>query len=398
MLKEKRMKEAKNVTINKKIPLPEIFITFLKLGISSFGGPAMIAYIRETAVEKKKWLDDMTVKNGVALCQMIPGASAMQTAAFVGLKTRGISGAATGFAGFGLPSFTIMLVFSILYQEFHGIDKILSIFTGLHAIVIAIIANAVISFGRNLITNWQGAVIAFISASIFFFGINPIIAILLSAIMGMLLLNQRTESPYQQSAERTTTTAKFIVIFLFLIVLSSFILYQLDQKLFNLSLTMLRIDLFAFGGGFASIPLMYHEVVETNHWLDRETFLNGIALGQITPGPIVITATFVGYLFKGLPGALIATVSIFLPSFIMVVLIEPYFNKLHSFKLFNRAINGVLCSFVGLLLSVAVSFALNISWNYIMIIISVIAFLAIYLKVNIVWVVLTGVIISFILL
>ena len=126
---------------------------------------------------------------------------------------------------------------------------------------------------------------------------------------------------------------------------------------------MFRIDLFAFGGGFASVPLMYNEIVDVRSWMDGQTFLNGIALGQITPGPIVITATFVGYMLYGLIGAGVATVSIFLPSFLIVIGVTPYIDRLRNSAYFAGAIRAILCSFVGLLLTVTFRFASNISWD-----------------------------------
>ena len=105
------------------------------------------------------------------------------------------------------------------------------------------------------------------------------------------------------------------------------LLFILQRNLFDMAVLMIRIDLFAFGGGFVSVPLMLHEFVEVRSWMDSSTFMNGIALGQITPGPIVITATFVGYILYGSIGAIIATVSIFLPSFLMLVGTVPYYDR-----------------------------------------------------------------------
>jgi chromate transporter len=157
---------------------------------------------------------------------------------------------------------------------------------------------------------------------------------------------------------------------------------------------MFRIDLFAFGGGFASVPLMFNEVVNVNAWMDGPTFLNGIALGQITPGPIVITATFVGFLLYGLLGGTIATFAVFLPSFLIVVGIGPYFDKLNAFPYFSKAVSGILSSFVGLLVAVTVLFALKVPWNLFRALIAVAAFIALLLKVEIYWVVLAGIVIS----
>jgi len=143
---------------------------------------------------------------------------------------------------------------------------------------------------------------------------------------------------------------------------------------------------------------MYHEIVEARSWMDAPTFLNGIALGQITPGPIVITATFVGYIVYGLIGSAIATASIFLPSFLIVVGVVPYFDKLRASIYFTRASAGILCSFVGLLLTVTVRFASNIPWDIPRAVLAAGAFVALLLKVEIIWIVLVGTVLSMFLL
>ncbi len=161
---------------------------------------------------------------------------------------------------------------------------------------------------------------------------------------------------------------------------------------------MFRIDLFAFGGGFASVPLMFHEVVEVRRWMDGPTLLNGIAMGQVTPGPIVITATFMGYLLHGFLGGLVATVSVFLPSFMIVIAIVPYFDRMRNSPYFSRVLTGILCSFVGLLLTVTIRFASNIPWDLPRLVITLGAFLVLLMKVDILWVVLIGTGISLIVL
>jgi len=171
-------------------------------------------------------------------------------------------------------------------------------------------------------------------------------------------------------------------------------LFYLDRQLFTLSAMMVKIDLFAFGGGYGSVPLMLHEVVSARQWMDSKTFMDGIALGQATPGPIVITATFVGYLLAGISGALIGTISIFTPSLIILTVVVPYFDRLQNNVLFQRGLRGVLVSFVGLLLAVTVRFALSIDWGVYQVLIVLLAFLALRLKVDILWVVLIGAVIS----
>ena len=374
-----------------------LFLSFLGLGATAFGGPAMVAYIRKMAVEQKKWLDDASFRNGVAFCQMVPGATAMQAAAYVGLMVRGVSGAAVCFIGFGLPAFIIMLLLSAFYVQASNLPVVTSAFNGLQTIIVSIIANAAITFGRASVKNWQSAAIAIAAGILFGFGINPVFVILLAAVAGILLYLNKP-SPIVASPGRRYSTYRPVLIILAVVILGFAILFFTDRRLFDLAALMFRIDLFAFGGGFASVPLMFHEIVNVNGWMDGKTFLNGIALGQVTPGPIVITATFIGYMLYGLLGGVIATISVFLPSFLIVTGVAPYFDRLRGFPYFNKAVNGVLSAFVGLLLAVTVLFALKIPWDLLRALIAVAAFAALLLKVEIYWVVIVGIVISIILL
>jgi len=147
----------------------------------------MIAYIGEMAVEKKKWLDDASFRDGVALCQAMPGATAMQTTAYVGLRARGLLGAAASFVGFGLPAFTMMMVLSALYVRGHELPIAVSAFSGLGALVVAIVANATVSFGARTLLKWQDLLIAFVAAGSFGLGISPLAVILSAALSGLLL-------------------------------------------------------------------------------------------------------------------------------------------------------------------------------------------------------------------
>jgi chromate transporter len=374
-----------------------LFASFLRLGITSFGGPAMIAYIRRMTVEQKRWLDDPTFRAGVALCQVIPGATAMQMAAYVGLRTRGAVGAATTYIGFGLPAFLIMISLSALYVRMHNLPIVVSVFSGLQAIIVAIIANATISFGRNYLKLRRDMAIVSIAAGMFILGMNPILVILLAALIGLLAYRDQPFQPKSVYLVEIPKTTRPLISIISASVVGLVLLFILQPKLFDMAALMMRIDLFAFGGGFASIPLMLHEFVEVRSWVDSSTFMNGIALGQITPGPIVITATFVGYILYGPVGAVIATLSIFLPSFLMVIGTVPYYDRFSSSPMFNRAINGIFCSFVGLLASAAFHFAVSMPHNVFHMATAAAAFIALFYGVEILWVVLMGAMISVIL-
>ena len=312
--------------------LPRLFVSFLRLGMTAFGGPAMVAYIRKLAVERNQWLDEATFRDGVALCQTIPGATAMQTAAYVGLRPRGLPGAAVCFVGLGLPAFCCMAIFSAFYAHLHDLPLVLAVFQGLRAMTVAIVANATLTFGKQSVTRLADIIVAALAAAMFALKVNPIMVILLAAIMGLVLYRGQSKPKLQATGgSQGQVRSQWRVTALLLAVAAGFaLLFMANRRLFDLGALMFRIDLFAFGGGFASIPLMYHEIVDVRLWMDGETFMNGIALGQVTPGPIVITATFGGYFLFGIAGAVIATVSVFSPSFLMVVGVVPYFDRLRA--------------------------------------------------------------------
>ena len=378
----------------KSPPLTDLFLSFLKLGATAFGGPAMVPYIGKMAVEQERWLDDSTFRDGVALCQTIPGATAMQTAAYVGFRVRGVAGAAVSFIGFGLPAFLLMLGLSAFYAHSYTLPPVISIFNGLQIIVVAIVANATVSFGKNSLKGFRDVIIAVIAAGIFGSRVTPILVIITAALLGFIFYKKNSLPNLSVSSLRQSSSAPPFLIIASVAALAFIVLFFVERKLFDLAAMMVRIDLFAFGGGFASVPLMYNEIVEVRSWMDGPTFLNGIALGQITPGPIVITATFVGYMLYGLIGAVVATVSVFLPSFLMVIGVTPYFDRLRNSVYFSGAIHAILCSFVGLLLTVTFRFASNIPWDIPRVLLAAAAFVALLLKLEIIWIVLVGTVIS----
>ncbi len=371
-----------------------IFFAFLRLGVTSFGGPAMVAYIRNMAVKKKRWISGDSFNDGVALCQTIPGATAMQSAAYVGLQTRGFFGAAAAYLGFGLPAFLFVFVLAILYQIGHGAPLVLSLLDGLRAVVVALIANAAIGFAQTTIKRWWNLAVIAGAAAALYFRVSPIFVILAAAALALVLPLGRPTSATPLPAGRRRSHVRHLLVLAGVVAAVLAVLAVVDWPLLQLGLTMLRIDLFAFGGGFASIPLMQHEFVDVHHWVSAKVFIDGIAIGQITPGPIVTTATFVGYVYLGVVGALVATICIFLPSFAVLVFVAPYFDRLKRNPYFNRAIAGILLSFVGLLLAVTVRLGLSVSWEIWTILLAVAAFVALRLKVDIMWVVLGSVVVS----
>ncbi|MDD5433807.1 MAG: chromate efflux transporter [Nitrospira sp.] len=384
--------------LNIKPSLAKLSLAFLRLGLTAFGGPAMVAQIKELSVDKNAWLDEEAFNNGVALCQSIPGATAMQTSAYVGLKSRGIAGALVSYISFGLPAFILMVILSAIYMRSHNLPAAISLLNGLKVIVIAIILNAAYKFGRSLLEDYRAVAITALSALLFGLGVNPFIVIAGAGVLGSIVLENRQENstpcislPFKGRVRVGMGFLIFIVLLIFFFLAG---LYFFDARLFRLAELMLRIDLFAFGGGFASLPLMLHEVVNVRGWMDSKTFMDGIALGQVTPGPIVITAAFVGYLLHGIYGAIVATIAILTPSFLILVISAPYFDRLKKSLYFKSAVEGILASFAGLLFYLAINFSMVIQWDIARILLGLAALIALLWKIDILYVVLAGGIIS----
>ena len=376
--------------------LVDLFLLFLRLGATAFGGPAMIPYVGEFVVKRRKWMDPQTFKGGVVLAQSIPGATLMQTVAYVGLQMRGLPGALVSYIAFGLPAFLLMLALSAVYAAYGSLPRVASVFSGLQVIVIAIIANATFTFGRSSLKHSTHIVLAAAAAAAFGLGVSPFYVILGAALAGILLLRETPETQAKK-AQKERISAVPVVGLLSILALGLVFLYLVRPALFGLALLMMKVDLFAFGGGFASLPLMLQEVVHVRGWMDAKTFMDGIALGQVTPGPIVITAAFVGYLTHRLLGAVVAAVAIFSPSFILVVLTAPFFNRLKGSTVFLKATHGVLASFVGLLLYVVVRFSIAVPWDFFRVILVLAGLAALLRKVDLLYIVLIGAALSLLL-
>jgi chromate transporter len=377
--------------------LATLFLSFLRLGVTAFGGPAMVVYIRELSVKRNQWLDEKTFNDGVALCQSIPGATAIQTAAYVGLRTRGVMGALLSYVGFGLPAFLFMLTLSSLYLRYHELPAVAALFAVLQVIVVALIANATFLLGKGLIRQPVNIAIALASAVLFGLTVSPFLVILGGGAVGALLLRRKGPHIDPGSTGGVLFHGKPVLLFLALIAAGLTAAYAVNPKLFHVALTMLKVDCFAFGGGFAALPLMLHEVVNVKGWLTGPAFMDGIALGQVTPGPIIITATFVGFLTAGLAGAVVATCAIFSPSFVVLLIAAPLFERLKSSPVFTGATRGVFATFLGLLIFMTVKFGLLVPWDAVRVGVGFLAFGALLRKVDTFYIVLGGAVLSFVL-
>ena len=382
-----------------------IFTAFLRLGLTAFGGPAMVAYIRTLCVEENDWVTEKDFRDGVALVQTIPGATAMQAAAYAGLRTAGPAGALAAYSGFALPAFLLMLALSTAYRHGNDLAPVISLFSGLQLIVIAMVAKAALDFGKKTLKSWKDLLLITGGAAYIATGGSPVTVIIVSAISAPFLYTSKPATPFaekemgmesekqkQPGTEQPAKSPAFRAGCIAAGVIATLLglLFLLDRELFGLAWIMIKIDMFAFGGGYASLPMMLHELVNSTGLLDAKTLMDGIALGQITPGPIVITATFAGLLLHGITGAVVATISVFSPSFIILLFVIPWFDRIRHSDRFRRAMRGILCSFTGLLVAVTINFAMATQWGVGAVIICAASFTALAYKINMLWIVLAG--------
>jgi chromate transporter len=287
-----------------------------------------------------------------------------------------------------------MLIFSILYTRTQQLPFVQSLFTGLQVIVVAIIARAVYSFGQGLFKNYRGLLIAALSALSLGLKISPFLVIPGSALLGIILFRDQGIPCPAKDPEEKKRGFNRIILLVVILAIGLVTLYFVKRPYFVLALLMMKIDLFAFGGGFTSLPLMLHEIVEVRGWVSEKVFMDGIALGQVTPGPIVITATFIGYLLYGFWGSLVSTLSIFTPSFLILIMVQPFFGRLKSSPFFLKVTEGILASFAGLLLYATIKFAWVVPWDLLRILLGIAALVALFKKVDILYIVVIGSVIS----
>lgn len=399
VLKDTSMNQTYCQQVDQQSSLLDVFTSCLGLGATAYGGPAMISHIKEMAVNKNGWVKEGEFMRGLALCQLIPGATMVQMVTYVGYRVRGIWGALTAAVAFVLPAFLALLILSAIYFRFHSLWFVEALFKGLGAIVVAIILNACITFGRSILKDPKVVLIAVLSFFAFFFQWNFVLIFVLAAAAGLLLRPKKIEPKASPSATKSLERGKereyLILALLAGIICLMFVLsYLIDPKIVDLSLSLSKIGALAFGGGFPAIPLIQYEIVDRFHWLSTKEFLDGIALGQVTPGPILITATFVGYKISNVWGATMATLGVFFPSFFILILLIPYHDRLRGVDKVRMMEQGILGSFIGMLILVLYNFGKASFVDIPRILIAAAAFFAIYKKISLPYVLLTGGILS----
>ncbi len=336
-----------------------IFLIFLRLGLTSFGGPiAHIGYFRQEFVERRKWLDEHTYADLVALCQFLPGPASSQVGIALGLSRAGMPGAIAAWLGFTLPSAIVLVLFG-LWLSFVG-DKLGSGWLhGLKIVAVAVVAQALWGMGKSLSPDKVRATITVCAAIIALLvpsSFGSVSVIFVSGLFGWVFLRTSATLPHsliQTTTSRATGMVLLLVFFLllFLLPVASASSASYMVKLFD---GFYRTGALVFGGGHVVLPLLQSQVVPAG-WVSNDVFLAGYGAAQAVPGPLFTFAAYLGAVSTQSPsgwvGAGIALVAIFLPSFLLIVGVLPFWESLRRYAAMQRVMLGINAAVVGLLLA-----------------------------------------------
>lgn len=331
---------------NQKYSLRSLVLYFLKLGTIGFGGPvALVGYMHKDLVEDRKWISEEEYREGLALAQLAPGPLAAQLGIYLGFVHYRILGATlVGFA-FVLPSFIMVVLLGIVYKLYGGLAWIQAVFYGVGAAVIGIIALSsykltLKSIGKFNLESFKSKWLLWL-----FFILAIIITFLTEQEQVLLfiaagLLYMIVKAPPKWWNGKTVNSIVLLQV--------AFWNYE-STTLTKIAVFFAKAGTFVFGSGLAIVPFLHSGVVIENQWLTEQQFLDSVAVAMITPGPVVITVGFIGYLVNGFLGALVAALATFLPCYLFTIAMAPSFKKIAQNKPVKAFVDGITAAVVGAL-------------------------------------------------
>ncbi|WP_163970399.1 chromate efflux transporter [Oceanobacillus halotolerans] len=334
--------------------LIEILLTSTKLGLTSFGGPvAHLAYFKDEYIDRRKWLDDRTYADIIAICQFLPGPASSQVGISIGMLRGGLLGGLISWFGFTVPSIIVLIIFALMYQTF-SLDEA-GFINSLKIVAAAVVLHAIIGLGKKLTPDKPRLAIAIIAASIMLLYPSAwmqILIILGAGLLGLKLFTDKAESnvqPFSVNISKKLGLTSLGILISLLIILP--LLNRVsDNPLLTIFDTFFRVGSLVFGGGHVVLPMIEREVVPTG-LLTANEFLAGYGMAQAVPGPLFTFSSYLGTLMEGVTGAIVATVAIFLPSFLLIIAALPFLNELRKQATFQGILMGVNASVVGILLA-----------------------------------------------
>ena len=339
----------------RNVGLEEIARVFLKIGAMSYGGPAIMGIMQTELQEKRQWIEKPQFVEGLALVNMLPGPGATQLGIYLGHTKAGLLGGIIAGLCFMLPAFLIMLALATAYVAFGALPSARNAFYGIGPVVVGIFAVSVYRLGKGTIKEFAQIVIAFAAAAVMLLtSVGIILPLLAAGSVGIVLFHSRRIGIIALSVlavlcglyyASDILLAKWAVTVPDLAQRSS----STPPGLLELGIFFFKVGAFTFGGGLSMLAFIQEQVVNQFGWLTPREFIDGLALGQLTPGPILMLAAFIGFKLAGFAGAAVAGSAIFLPSFLMILSILPLLNRMKDLEWLKAFMRGVGPAVIGAL-------------------------------------------------
>ncbi len=363
-----------------KLELFRLAALFLKLGVTAFGGPAAhIGMMEQEIVTKRQWLSREHFLDLVGATNLIPGPNSTEMTMHIGYERGGVAGLFVAGICFILPAAVITLVFAYLYVAYGSVPAVEPFLIGIQAAVVAIILQAVYKLGQKALKSWQLGLIGTTLLVASLLGAGEIWMVLAGGGLALLWFGGK------QLFARATG-------FLPVLLWQANTAVQSDISLNRLFFVFLKIGAVLFGSGYVLIAYLEDELVRKLGWLTQSELLDAIAIGQFTPGPVLTTATFIGYQIHGWSGAVVATMGIFLPSFLFVWVLNPLVPRMRQSKFLAHFLDGVNIGAVAVMLAVCLQFSYNLigDWRQVIIGLAGVFVVFYFPKLSSFWVILGG--------
>lgn len=349
----------------------EIFKVFAKLGIFAFGGPAAhVAMMEDEIVTKRKWMSKERFIDMYGFTSLIPGPNSTEMAILMGYHRGGMIGLIIAGVSFILPAVLIVLALAFVYVNYGSLPLVAGLFDGVKPVILAIVLQALYRLSKNVLSSFEKVLIFIAVLALSFFGFSEIPLILIGASIYFIIKKMPKNKTYVVE----------------------------PMSWFLVFLVFLKIGSVLYGSGYVLLSFLETEFVLRYGAITSQTLLDAVAVGQFTPGPVFTTATFIGYVIAGFPGAIAATIGIFLPSFLLVGLVFPWFEKLRKNPILSIVLDGVNVASIALMAAVTIKLGMAtlMGWQSIIIFL-VSAILLIKTKINSTWLILAGSIIGILL-
>ena len=362
--------------------LKELATVFFKLGTIAFGGPvAHIAMMEEEIVNRRRWITSEKLLDLLGVTSLIPGPNSTELVIHIGYERAGWKGLFVAGSCFILPAMTLVWILAAIYNRYQTLPQIEGLLYGIKPFILLIIVKALWKLGRKAVKDLTTAIAAIAVIIAFFVGLNEILLLLLAGIGVMIIRNLASIDGATGITLITVAQAD----------IQTSSLKNLSHSWWSVFLFFLKVGSVLYGSGYVLLAFLQRDLVERSQWLTSQQLLDAVAIGQITPGPVFTTATFIGYLLAGNLGAIAATVGIFLPAFVLVGVINPWVDKLRQSVWASGFLDGVNAASLGLMTTVTYTLARTAVVDWFTILLLILGAIALFrYQISSIWLIVFG--------